>query len=63
MAIKQNDFEHAPAAKHHFGAEANNVDYARKQDSQDALKHLREQFTIPSISDLKRKQLGPNGNK
>ena len=63
MAIKQNNIERKPATKFEFGSDANTVEYARKQDSQDALKHLRSEFTIPSVSDLRRKQLAPNGTQ
>lgn len=61
MAIKQNGVEESQPTKVHFGAEANSVEYARKLDCQDPLKHLREQFTIPSVSDLRRKELRTNG--
>jgi len=56
MAIKQHENEE----KSQFGPEAESVEYARKQDSQDSLRHLRDQFTIPSVSDFKRKELRTN---
>lgn len=61
MAIKQNGTaqEHAPKAE--FVSASRSLEGAKKLDSQDSLKHLRKQFTIPSVSDLRRKELSANG--
>ncbi|KAL1304418.1 hypothetical protein AAFC00_003416 [Neodothiora populina] len=61
MAIKQSEPTRQQAtAKTHYGAEAKSVDYARKMDAQDPLKHLREQFIIPSVTDISRGELSTN---
>lgn len=40
-----------------FPPEASKLEYARYLDEHDALKHLREQFIIPSASSLKKTAL------
>jgi len=35
-------------------------DYARQQDAQDSLRHLRDDFVIPSKADLARKTITPS---
>jgi len=37
------------------------IEYARRLDKQDPLRHLREQFIIPSKADLKRTTLDRPG--
>lgn len=59
MAIKQHGVEEKQTAKVQYGPEANNVEYARKLDSQNP--SFRGQFTIPSVSDIRRKELRSNG--
>ena len=63
MAIKQNEPEEKSTGRVQYGPEARAVEFAKKLDQQDPLKHLRDQFTIPSVSDLKRKQLKSNGTR
>lgn len=43
-----------------FPTEAGSVDYARHLDSQDSLRHLRDDFIIPTKGSLKKRAL--NGN-
>ncbi|KOS20102.1 Kynureninase 1 [Escovopsis weberi] len=40
-----------------FPAAANTEEYARKLDSQDALKHLRDEFILPTRRDLRKRAL------
>lgn len=39
----------------------NSLEYAQRLDKQDPLRHLREQFIIPSKADLKRTTLDRPG--
>lgn len=43
-----------PAA---FPEDANSLAFAQKLDSQDSLKHLRDEFIIPTKASLKKKAL------
>ena len=40
-------------------ASIRSIDFARAQDAHDALKHLRQEFIVPSKADLKSRQYGP----
>lgn len=42
-------------------AGASTLDYARSLDAEDPLRHLREEFHIPTKADLKREKLEPDG--
>jgi len=37
------------------------LDYAQSLDAEDPLRHLRDEFHIPTKADLKRKKLEPDG--
>lgn len=40
-----------------FPHDANTLDFARKLDTQDSLRHLRDEFVIPTKASLKKKAL------
>ncbi|KAI7571669.1 hypothetical protein KC343_g1211, partial [Hortaea werneckii] len=40
-----------------YPADANSLEYARRLDNQDKLRHLRQQFILPSKKSLKKKAL------
>lgn len=40
-----------------FPADANTLAFAQKLDSQDQLKHLRDEFVLPTKASLKKKAL------
>lgn len=40
-----------------FPHDANTLDFAQKLDSQDSLRHLRDEFVIPTKASLKKKAL------
>lgn len=61
MAIKQHLVNENSASKSSFEPEANSIEYAKTQDLKDPLSALRNEFVIPSVTDLKRKQLRSNG--
>lgn len=42
-----------------FPPEANTLEFAKSLDAQDDLRHLREQFNIPTKGSLRRKTLKP----
>ncbi|KAM0272832.1 hypothetical protein ACHAQH_008568 [Verticillium albo-atrum] len=49
-----------------FPANANSADYARQLDSQDELRHFRDEFILPTKGSLKKKAINgtlPNGDK
>jgi kynureninase len=46
----------------HSDSSINTRDYAERLDQQDPLKHLRDEFIIPTKADLKRKTLTRSGN-
>lgn len=45
----------AGAAK--FPSNANSVEFAQELDAQDSLRHLRDEFTLPTRKSLKKKVL------
>ena len=46
----------------HSDIEINSSEYAERLDEQDPLKHLRNEFIIPTKTDLKSKTLVKSGN-
>lgn len=42
-----------------FPPEANSLEFAKSLDAQDNLRHIREQFNIPTKGSLRRKTLKP----
>ena len=51
------DIKHGPPLSYHDDVRANTREYAEALDSQDPLRHFRDEFIIPSKKDLKRKTL------
>ncbi|KAH7375423.1 kynureninase [Plectosphaerella cucumerina] len=54
------------AGRAKFPSNANSVEFARDLDSQDSLRHLRDEFTLPTRGSLKKKNLNgtlPDGSK
>jgi kynureninase len=45
------------AGRAKFPSNANSVEFARDLDSQDSLRHLRDEFTLPTRGSLKKKNL------
>lgn len=44
-------------AAHEFPAEANSLAFAQQMDVQDKLRHLRDEFVLPSKASLKKRAL------
>lgn len=45
------------AASPKFPSDANSIAFAQKLDSQDSLRHLRDEFVIPTKASLKKRAL------
>lgn len=54
---KMGDFNHSPPMPYKDDIRAYKKEYAQALDAQDPLRHLRNEFIIPSKQDLKRKTL------
>jgi kynureninase len=59
LHVKQ--IKHGPPLDFKDDIRAYKKEYAQSLDKQDPLRHLRDEFIIPSKADLKRKTLKPSG--